>query len=136
VTAALVSGASSSTVNLSGSGAGYNASLGALNIAAQGNAGWSITGASPTISVALNGSSTYSVTGALTAETLTVSDSADNASVTLSYNGTSQTLTGSVVQTSTGATAATFSVLASTGSGTVTYGNGTTAQIVNWIVQS
>jgi hypothetical protein len=135
MSATLTGNASSTVVGLSGSGAGYTAALNALNIAPQGVSGWAITGGSPAVTLSLTGSVTFATTGALAAETLALTDSADGATVSMSYNGIAQLITGTVVQTSTGGTVATFSVSA-TGTGTVTYGTGTVAQIVNWVVQS
>jgi hypothetical protein len=85
--------------------------------------------------VNVSGSITYSGTGALAAEAPTVSDSADGATVAMTFNSTTQLIAGTITQTGSGAVVSRFSVSAA-GTGTVTYGNGTTAQIVNWVVRS
>ena len=128
-------GASTTTVGINGTGAGYTGALNSLGLVPQGVSGWSVTGGSPSISVSLAGSVTYTSTSALSGESLTLADSADGATVSMVYAAATQLITGTVVQTSTGGVVATFSVSA-TGTGTVTYGNGASGQIVNWAVQS
>jgi hypothetical protein len=134
VAAALTAGSTSTVVNLSGSGAGYTAPLNTLSITPQSFAGWNVTGGAPGVSVTLSGSVTLSEAGALAAEVLTITDSADGASLLMSYSAATQLITGTIIQTSSGQVAGTFSVSA-TGTGTVTYGNGATAQILNWVVE-
>jgi hypothetical protein len=132
---ASLSGTTQTVIVLSGSGSAYTAPLNALSVIAQGQSGWAVSGAAPSVSVNLSGSISYGGTGALAAETLTVSDSADDATVAMTFNAASQLIAGTVTQTGSGTVVATFSV-SPAGTGTVTYGNGTTAQIVNWVVQS
>lgn len=135
VSAALTTGASTTTVGINGTGAGHTGALNSLGLVPQGVSGWSVTGGSPSISVSLAGSVTYTSTSALSGESLTLADSADGVTVSMVYAAATQLITGTVVQTSTGGVVATFSVSA-TGTGTVTYGNGASGQIVNWAVQS
>jgi hypothetical protein len=132
---ASVSGTTQTTVALSGSGAGYSSTLDALSVVAQGSFSWAVSGAAPLVSANLNGSVMFANGGTLVAETLSVSDSADAVAVAMSYSATNQTIAGTLTPTAGGAPVATFSV-STTGTGTVTYGNGTTAQIVNWVVQA
>jgi hypothetical protein len=135
VTASEATTATGDTVTVSGSGSAYTAALNALSLAPQGTAGWTITGAAAALSIGLTGSVSYSTLGVLTGISLAVTDSADAASVAVSYNSATQLITGTVTQTSTGSTVATFSV-SPLGSGTISYGNGSTGTIVDWIVQS
>lgn len=94
---------------------------------------WTIGGGSIVDSVAFNGQFGYTTSGLPVSATLAMSDSADDATVSLSASGTPVTLSGVIKQTSTGTTVATFTVDAY-GNGTVAFSNGTTAPISNWNV--
>jgi hypothetical protein len=65
--------------------------------------------------------------------TLTVTDAADDGTVTAIIAGSPTTISGTVKQTSTGRTVATF-VVDVNGNGTVTYSGGSTAQVSNWVL--
>lgn len=119
------------TVPVTGNAAAYSGALNSLALSPGTFPAWSITGGSLLDTVSFNGQFAYTSTGLLNSGTLTLADSADDATVTLSSS--SGTFTGTVKQTSTGTTVATFTVNAA-GTGTISYSNGTTAQIVGWNV--
>ena len=126
-------------VSLSGSETGSQASVNmqvsayqgapnALSVAVATFPDWTISPSSDLLNtLAISGS------GSATSVTLTLTDSANDA--TLSMTGSvGGTIAGTLTNNATGATVATFTVNAQ-GSGTVTYGNGSTASIVDYIVQ-
>jgi hypothetical protein len=123
------------TVSVSGSGAAYTGALGALDLATAASQPWfTVTNGTQVDAATYNGSLTYTQTGVVVGGTLTLTDAADDATVTIATTGTPATsLTGTVKRTSTGQTLATFTVDVN-GNGTVTYSNGVVAQIVNWVV--
>jgi hypothetical protein len=89
---------------------------------------WTITPASDlTQSLSISGSSSAS------GFTLTLTDNTNGGSFAII--GTAGGATGTLTNTATGATVASFSVNAQ-GNGTLTYGNGSTASIVDYVVQS
>ncbi len=117
---------SQTTVNMQVSA--YQGGLNALSVAVATFPDWTITPASDLLNtLAISGS------GSPTSVTLTLTDSANDA--TLSMTGSvGGTITGTLTNNATGATVATFTVNAQ-GSGTVTYSNGSTASIVDYLVQ-
>lgn len=121
-------------VALNGSGSAFTGSLNSTNIAPAGTFSWNISGGTQIDADSLNGSLTYAPSGLLAGGSLTLTDAADGGTVAATYSSASQTISGTVTQTSTGATVATFSVNVN-GTGTVTYGNGAIASINNWTVQ-
>ena len=120
------------TVPISGSASSYGGALGSLNIQSATIPNWSVSGASPTDNATFNGTFVYTPSGALGGASLTLTDASADATVTMA-TATNGSITATIAQTDTGKTAATFTV-DSSGNGTITYGNGTTAQIVNWSV--
>ena len=135
LTAALTQSGSSSTATISGTGNGYTAAFDALSVVPQGVSSFAVSGAAASLSVSVNASAAFNA-GVLGGETLTVTDAPDGATLEMSYNAATQLLGGTVMQTGTGLVLATFSVSSISGSGTVTYGNGTTAQIVDWVIET
>lgn len=108
--------------------ADYQGGLNALTIAQGTFPNWTISPSSDqTSSVSLTGQATSSGF----ALTLTDNTNGGTFAITGSSNGT---VTGTLTKTSSGATVATFTVN-SQGNGTLTYGNGTQVQIVDYVVQ-
>jgi hypothetical protein len=68
----------------------------------------------------------------MTSINLTLLDTADGLTVALTSSGFGQ-LTGAVTETATGASVATMSLNFS-GTGTITYSNGSVEQVQNWII--
>jgi hypothetical protein len=125
--------ATTETVSINGTGSAFSGSLNALTLSAGTFPAWVVGGGSTIDTVTFNGTETFTSSGDLTAIALTVSDAADDGTVTMSAGGTPVVISGTVKQTDTGQTLATFTVDAS-GNGTITYSNGTTAPISNWNV--
>lgn len=120
------------TVPISGSASGYTGALDTLTLAQGTFPSWTVGGGTLVDSVSFNGQFTFaSTTGLTQSASLSMSDVSDDGTVSLSTNGT--TISGVIKQTSTGATVAKFNVDLY-GNGTITYSNGTTAQIGNWSV--
>ena len=95
---------------------------------------WAISGSTPLHAATMSGQINFSESnGALAGATLTVTDTADDGTVTTTTSGSPITIAGTVKQTSTGITVATFLVDAN-GNGTITYGDASTAQISNWVL--
>lgn len=106
----------------------YQSALDGLSISAAAFPDWTISPAS-----AQTGSVSITGTESASAVSLSVTDSANGGSVAIS--GTvSGTMNGTLTRTDTGATVATFTI-DQFGNGTLTYGNGTQVQIVNYAVQ-
>jgi hypothetical protein len=122
-------------VPVSGNASGYVSGLNALGLTTGSTfPNWAISGGSAFDTETLVGQLSYSIsTGALVGGTLTVADAADDGTVTVSAGGSPAQINGSVNRTSTGQVVATFT-LDVAGNGTVTYSNGSTAQIVGWAV--
>ena len=106
----------------------YQGALNGLSVAVATFPDWTISPSSDLLNtLAISGS------GSPTSVTLTLTDSANDA--TLSMTGSpGGTITGTLTNNATGASVATFTINAQ-GSGTVTYGNGSTASIVDYMVQ-
>ncbi len=119
---------------INGTGSSFAGSLNALSLSAGVFPSWVVTGGTTVDTASFNGSVNFTTSGYVTGMTLTLSDAADDGTVTIAASGTPAVITGTVKQTSTGQTLATFTTDAS-GNGTITYSNGTTATITNWIVQ-
>jgi len=122
------------TVAISGTGTSSAGALNATNIAPSGAYLWSTTGGSLVDNVSIIGSLQFNSVGRVVGGSIAVTDSASNAAATAAYAPTSGALSGTVSSLVPTAQLATFTVSA-TGSGTVTYANGTTAPITNWAVQ-
>lgn len=121
------------TVPVSGNAAAYTGATGALKLTPGTFPAWTISGGTLSDSATLNGQFSYSTAGVIAGASLTLTDSADDGTVTLTAGGTPETIAGTIKQTDTGKQVATFSVDAS-GNGTITYSNGTTGTIQNWVV--
>lgn len=124
-TLTLTSGSTNSTVT--GSASSYTGALNALTLAPAATLpDWTISGGTEL------GTATITGTTGQNGLTATFVDSAHGTTTTVtpSSNGGA---TGTVVQTSTNTTLATFTV-DQNGNGTITYSNGTTAQIVDYVV--
>jgi hypothetical protein len=107
----------------------YQGALNALTISQGTFPSWTISPASDaTASVALSGGVTA------TGFSLSMTDSTDGASLSMTGNAAGA-VTGTLTNTSTGASVATFAVDAN-GNGTLTYSNGSTAAISDYIIQS
>lgn len=124
---------STATVTLNENLSAYTGALNGLALAPATFPNWTISGGSLADSAALTGQITLNSLGSITSAAVTVSDATDDATVAVTAGGTPVQITGSVKQTSTGQTVATF-VVDQNGNGTVTYGNGTVAQISAWNV--
>jgi hypothetical protein len=121
------------TVPVTGTASAYTGALDALTLSPGTFPAWIIGGGTLVDTASFNGQFAYTSAGLLSSGSLSVADSADDGTVTLT--ATAQSLTGTIKQTSTGTTVATFTVDAA-GNGTIAYSNGTTAQIVGWNVLS
>lgn len=115
------------TSSIVGRVSSYTAPAGTLSLA-MATENWVIVGAPSNGGAIFSGTVTDSLfDGAFTANSLTLADAAADATVTVSATS------GTILQTDTGKSVATFT-LDTSGNGTLTYSNGTTAKIVNWIV--
>jgi hypothetical protein len=120
------------TVPITGSASAYTGALGALSLAQGTFPNFTISGGSLAQSGTFNGTFTFASTGVLVSGSFTLTDSATDGTVTVASSGTPATsVSGTIKRTSTGQVVATFTTDGA-GNGTITYGNGTTAQIVNW----
>ena len=133
--AVLTSSASGLTIGVSGNGTANVGSLNAISLEAQGATGWTISGGSQLDAASVSGSLTVSAIGVVTGGTLSLADARDGATVNASYVSANQSIAGSIVLNATGATVATFTV-GLTGSGTISYADGSSGAIANWVVQS
>ncbi|MBV8369702.1 MAG: hypothetical protein JO036_12355 [Candidatus Eremiobacteraeota bacterium] len=120
-------------VSVNGSGSSYTGGLQALSLSAGQFPNWVIGGGSTVDTATFSGTLTFTTSGNLVAMAITLTDAADDGTVTLSAGGNPVTVNGTVKQTDTGTTLATFTTDAA-GNGTITYSNGTTATISNWNV--
>jgi len=129
VSATVTTASNSSNTSMSMQVSAYQASAAnALSIAAATLPFWTVSpAADQTQSVSISGSTTS------TTISLTVTDSTNGGSLAIS-GSTSGSVTGTMTRTDTDATVATFT-LDAFGNGTLTYGNGTQVQIVNYAVQ-
>lgn len=119
-------------LGLSGSGSDFTAPLNGTQLVANpGSYGFLIAGGTLVDSSSVTGTFTFGASGPLSTATLSVSDTLTDGIVTLSYNGTS--FTGTIVQGNNGTQLATFTVDAS-GTGTVTYSDGSTGTIEDFSV--
>ena len=118
-------------VVINGSGSSYTGGLNALSLSAGQFPNWTISGGTTVDTATFNGTLTFSTSGSLVAMSITLTDAADDGTVTLTAGGTPVVVNGTVKQTDTGQTLATFTTDAA-GNGTITYSNGTTATISNW----
>jgi hypothetical protein len=116
-------------ITMNGSVAAYLGGLGKLTLAAGTFPTWTIGGATSTDSGTYSGTFGYTTAGALTSAALSLGDPADDATVTIATSAA--TISGSITQTDSGKVYASFTT-DTAGNGTITYGNGTTATIVNW----
>jgi len=124
-------------VQLQINGAGYTGSLGGLTLAAATTPAWTIGGGQEVTT--LTGTVTSSFggqgmggncgSGAMSSISLTITDTADGLVATLSSSGAK--LTGTV--TSSGTTVATIS-LDRSGSGSISFTNGTTSAVKDWVI--
>jgi len=119
----------------SGTGSAYVGGLNSTTVNQQGAYSWVVTGGSPVDTASLSAS--YGLNGSFLTQTatLTITDSANGGSVSVTYNPTSQSYSGTLSQTSTGATLATFNVDA-TGAGAVTYSDGSSDSVANYMISS
>jgi hypothetical protein len=121
-------------VSVSGSAAAYVGSLGALSLAQAAFPNFAITGGTTTNSATFAATLSFTTSGVPTGGALTLTDSAADGTVTIATVGSPATgVTGTIKRTSTGQVLATFTTDLA-GNGTITYSNGTTAQIVAWNV--
>lgn len=118
-------------VTLTGSGAAYSGALNALSLTAGTFPAWAVSGGSAVDSTTVSGQLAFTPALQFASGTLTLTDSSDlgSASFTIATTGGN----GSITDTATGKVVATFSVDA-TGTGTITYSNGTTGTISNWVL--
>jgi hypothetical protein len=108
--------------------AAYQGAENALSIAQGTFPNWTISPASDqTASVSLTGAATS------TGFTLTLTDNTNGGTFAITGSN-SGAVTGTLTNNSTSATVATFTVNGQ-GNGTLTYGNGTQVQIVDYVVQ-
>lgn len=121
------------TVPITANASGYTGALNALSLAAGTFPAWTISGGTTVDTASLSGQIVYNTLGLPLSGSLTSTDTADNATAVLTFNGSQ--MSGVITQTSTGATVATFTVN-QYGSGTITYANGTTGIISQWHVLS
>jgi hypothetical protein len=135
VSATLQSGTSGETIALSGSGSAYTGALNSTSVVNQGTYLFGITGGSVIDTASMAGSFNFTSAGLVSGGSIQLTDAADGATVTAAYNTATQTIGGSVTQTSTNTVVATYSVSV-IGTGTITYGNGTTGTITGWVIQS
>ena len=122
-------------ISLNGSGSSRSGSLGSTNVVSQGSYAFGIAGGNLIDSVTLTGSLTLTLSGLVVSGGVTVTDAADGLTATVTYNGSTQAFSGSLTQTGSGTTLATYTVNLN-GNGSVAYGNGSVATISNWVVLS
>jgi hypothetical protein len=120
-------------VTISGTGSSFTGSLNALALSAGTFPNWVISGGSTVDTATFNGTVTFTTSANLAGMSITLTDAADDGTVTVTAAGTPAVVTGTIKQTDTGQTLATFTTDAP-GNGTITYSNGTTATITNWNV--
>ncbi|HTV72528.1 MAG TPA: hypothetical protein VME66_02335 [Candidatus Acidoferrales bacterium] len=130
-TTSLVSGGGTTT-SASGSEDVYTGSLGGLSIGQGSGTAWTVSGGTQVAALSATLSEAVNASNVITAFNVTESDTAQNTGLTLSLNG-SGGFNGTITELSTGTTAATFTV-DQNGDGTITYANGTTAPITDYIV--
>jgi hypothetical protein len=111
--------------SISGTVNTYGGSYNSLALAPGTFPAWNVTGGQSISSATMTG--TQGETG-----TFTLTDAKADATVHMTV-AASGSVTGTILRTSTGATVATF-VTDQFGNGTITYSNGTTATISDWIV--
>ncbi len=120
-------------VAVNGSGSSFQGSLNALSLSAGQFPNWIVSGGTTVDTATFSGTLTYSTSGNLVAMSITLTDAADDGTVTMTASGSPVVVTGTIKQTDTGQTLATFTTDAA-GNGTITYSNGTTGTITNWNV--
>lgn len=135
VSAGLTSSGGNFVASVNGSASANTGTLNSTSVVATGPFTFGIMGGTQLDAATVGGSLTFTSAGLIVAGGLTVTDSADGATVSIAYNGTTQTLSGSLTQTATGTAVASFSVNVN-GTGTVSYSGGATGTITNWVVQS
>lgn len=118
------------TVPISGTAAAFTGAAGSLSILPGNLPAWSLVGASPTDRSSFSGTFVYTADGTLISTNFSLADTSADATATVATS-LGGIINGTITQTSTGKTVATFT-LYSTGSGTITYGNGSGAQVVHY----
>lgn len=121
------------TVPVNGSASTYMGALGALGLSAGTFPAFVVTGGTLVDSGTFTGNLVYTTSGTPVSASLILTDTASDATASMTAGGTPWMLKGIVKRTSTGDVLASFTVDAA-GNGTITYSNGTTGQIVNWQV--
>jgi hypothetical protein len=118
------------SVQLQINGQGYTGTLGGLTLAPGVAPAWTVSGGTQAATLAGTASFGFGCGSYVSNVSLTLTDTAAGLTVTLTQSG--HQLTGTVTNTS-GQTVATIS-LDRSGSGTITYTNGTTAPVKDWII--
>ncbi|MGZ3510474.1 MAG: hypothetical protein ACXVAC_19140 [Vulcanimicrobiaceae bacterium] len=131
ISASATTSSTGTTVPINGNGGAYFGPLNGMTLSQGTFPAWTLNGGSQVDSASFSGQLSYNTLGYLSGGTLTVSDSADDGTATITASGSS--ISGAVKQTSTGQTVATFTV-DQNGNGTISYNSGATAQISDWQV--
>ena len=122
---------SGTNVRVNGSAQAFEGTLGGLSLSAGTFPTWVITGGAQVDQATGSLTALYAPNGLPTSLTETITDSADQATISVSANPSG--LSGTVTNTQNGAVVATFTV-DSFGFGTITYSNGATASIVRFVI--
>jgi hypothetical protein len=120
-----------SSLSLTINGSGYTGAIGALTLSAGTAPAWTIAGGTKVVTLSGTATIGFGFSSVMSSVDLTLVDSADGLTATLtSLRGPG--LTGTVTNSS-GATVATIAIDLS-GTGKITYSNGTTEQVKDWII--
>lgn len=121
-----------SLLSLTINGTGYTGAVGSLTLSAGTAPAWKISGGTKVVTLTGTASIGFGFSTVMSSVNLTLVDSADGLTATLtSAHGPG--LTGTVTNTASGATVATIAVDLS-GTGKITYSNGTTEKVQDWII--
>jgi hypothetical protein len=121
-----------SSLSLTVNGTGYTGAIGSLALSPGTAPAWTIGGGTKVVTLSGTATIGFGFSSVMSSVNLTLVDSADGLTVTLtSAHGPG--LTGTVTNTSSGAVVATI-VVDLSGTGMITYSNGSTEQVRDWII--
>ncbi|HVA38448.1 MAG TPA: hypothetical protein VNJ51_12640 [Candidatus Dormibacteraeota bacterium] len=123
--------ASGTSVQASATAQAYLGTLDALTLTAGAFPAWTITGGSQVDQASGSLTALYDANGLPASLSETITDSQDQATISVTANASG--ISGTVTDTQTGATVATFTVDAM-GFGTIAYSNGATGQIEDFVI--
>lgn len=132
-TLGLTGSGSASSVQATITAQAYQGALNALSLSPGAFPAWTISGGTLLDSASATVAATYASNGTPTLLAFTMTDAQDQATVTLA--ATPSGISGTIAQSATGATVATFAIDA-LGNGTISYSNGTQGQIEDYLIVS